>query len=184
MILISESLWGRLLDGFAETVPGVERVAFLDGVREGDIAVVTTVAFPDAILLPGTYDVSAEAMSRAGQHLRENELSRLAQVHTHGMGGCHHSSRDDEMAYTQRENAVSIVLPYHAAARPTPTDGVIHVRTADSWVALEKSEAKRAVRLVPSYVDQRSQRCTISPTVTQEPLTGFWRRLMRLPQRP
>ena len=144
---------------------------------------VTTVVFPDAVLMPGTYDASAEAMSAAGQHMREHALARLAQVHTHGGAGCDHSGRDDEMAYTQREGAISIVLPNHAIARPRPLDGTVHLRTATDWTPLDPCEAERVVRLVPSVIDQRSHEWIVSPIVTSTPSMGGLRRLARLLRR-
>lgn len=184
MILVPEAAWARVLDGFAETIDGVERVAFLDGVRASEIAVVTTVTFPDAVLLPGTYDVSAEAMSRAGRHLRQHELTRLAQVHTHGGADCRHSPRDDEMAYTERAGAVSIVLPYHAALRPGPTEGLVHVRTENDWCPLDPEAAHLAVGVLPSTVDQRTVQWLASPTVTKERSMAYWHRFKRLLRRP
>lgn len=183
MILIPDSIWNHLLDAFAAAPPGVERVAFLDGVRSVDTGVVTTLAVPDADLHPGWYDVSAEAMSNAGRHLREHRLARLAQVHTHGTRGCGHSARDDRNAYSQRENALSIVLPLHASRRPVPHDGTIHLRTPYEWKALTAEEALAAVRLVPSFIDLRSTAWTTSRTDMKEPSTGGWHRLMRRARR-
>lgn len=184
MILVPELVWERLLDEFARTVPGVERVAYLDGIRTDEIGVVTMLTIPDADLYPGYFDVSAEAMSQAGTHLRHHELARLVQVHTHGLGGCHHSPRDDAMAYSQREGATSIVLPLHAARRPTPLDGVVHQRDEEHWRALDPGHAAEAVRIIPSILDFRSAKWTESPTATRAPSTGVWHRLMRLVRRP
>jgi hypothetical protein len=183
VIVIPENAWEAMLDGFAETIANVERIAFLDGIRTAGQAVVTTVVFPDAVLMPGTYDVSAEAMSAAGHHMRQHQLARLAQVHTHGGPGCGHSGRDDDMAYTQREGAISIVLPDHAIARPRPLDGTVHLRTAAGWTPLDASEAEQAVGLVPSVIDQRSHEWIVSPIVTSTPSMGGWRRLARLLRR-
>lgn len=178
MLVIPESAWERLLNCFAETDAAVERVAFLDGVRI-EASVVTTVTFPAARLHPQYYDIPAEAMSRAGRHLRAHRLARLAQVHTHPGNDCRHSAYDDEFAYTQREGAVSIVLPGHATARPRPHDGLIHVRTADRWTALDDEHAARAVRLVPSHLDHRTPTWSNSQTAMRARLTGCWRRLTR-----
>jgi hypothetical protein len=184
VIVIPEAIWDRLLDEFARTRGPVERVAFLDGVRSGDVGVVTTLTIPDAELSPGFYDVSAEAMSQAGAHLRQHAMARLAQVHTHGFDGCQHSSRDDAMAYSQREGATSIVLPHHAAHRPRPEHGAIHRRTEHGWIVLEPRAAAAAIHIVPSLLDFRRPQWIESPTATKAPSTGAWRRLMRFVRRP
>lgn len=178
MISIPDALWSQLLDEFARVDPAVERVAYLDGYRIGDDGVVTTVTIPDADLHPGYYDVSAAAMSQAGQHFRTYEMARLAQVHTHGGAGCHHSWRDDEAAYSQRSGSVSIVLPYHAARRPQPHEGIVHLREADGWTRLDVPQAASTVRLIPALLDFRSPKWIQSQTDTQAPSTGAWSRWM------
>jgi hypothetical protein len=179
VILIPDGLWASLLDEFARVPPTVERVAFLDGVREGDVAFVTTITIPDADLHPGFYDVSAEAMSQAGRHLREHGLARIAQVHTHGGSGCRHSGRDDDKAYSQRVGSVSIVLPHHAARRPGPTEGLVHVRFPDGWVPITPAETVTSIRIIPSLLDFRSPEWIASPIVTKETSVAVWRRLLR-----
>jgi hypothetical protein len=181
--VIPDQVWSELLDEFARTSGPVERVAFLDGVRSGDAAVVTTLTIPDAELFPGHYEVSAQAMSQAGAHLRQHRLARIAQVHTHGLDGCHHSSYDDEMAYSQRDGAISIVLPQHAAYRPAPHDGAIHRKSGDRWIVLDPAEAATEVRVIPAFLDFRRPEWIASPTATKAPSTGVWRRLTRFVRR-
>ena len=183
MIVIPDLLWDRLLDEFARTNGPVERVAFLDGVRAGTTAVVTTLTIPDADLTPGYYETSAKAMSQAGAHLRQHRLARIAQVHTHGAGGCHHSSYDDEMAYSKRDGAISIVLPHHAAHRPAPHDGAIHRKAGDRWVILDPAEAAAEVHVLPALLDFRRPEWIASPTATKAPSTGAWHRLTRFVRR-
>lgn len=179
MILIPESSWASLLDEFARVGRAVERVAYLDGIRQGSIGVVTSITIPEADLHPGHYDVSAEAMSQAGQHFRQYGLERLAQVHTHRGDWCNHSPRDDERAYSLRDGSVSIVLPHHALNRPGPADGVVHVRRAGQWQALSVDEASAFVRLVPSLLDFRSSQWFVSPIATKATSAGAWSRLAR-----
>lgn len=155
MLVISDALWGAMLDSLEQHPPDVERVAFLDGFIVGDAAVVTTVTLPDAECYPTHYTVPASAMSQAGAHLRQFGMQRLAQVHTHGNEWVHHSSRDDEMAYSQMPGAVSIVLPYHAHLRPTPFQGLIHLRTPGGWRTLNPAEAQTTIKMVPSSLDFR-----------------------------
>ena len=168
MIAIPDSVWQTLLDEFARAVQSVERVAYLDGFLLGDSGVVTTVTLPDAELNPGFFTVSAETMSQAGRHFRQYGMARLVQVHTHGGSGCYHSDYDDKHAYSQRRGALSIVLPYHARNRPTPFDGVIHLREESGWLPLTEHEAAQVIRIVPSLLDYRSPIWIESTTGTLE----------------
>ncbi len=160
MISIPEVLWDELLDRFERAPRGVERVAYLDGVRWIDSSgahhgVVTTVVIPDAILAAGNYRVPAKAIADAGRHMFELGLVRLLQVHTHGNDWVNHSWVDDEMAYTRKQGGLSIVLPFHARKRPRPEEGGVHLRDRGRWRRLSEHEISDVVRLVPSVRDFR-----------------------------
>jgi hypothetical protein len=178
-LVLPESVWESLLDQFGRQRPGVERIAFLDGYRLGEDAVVTTLTIPDATCEPGYYTGSPDQMREAGAHFRRYGMVRLAQVHTHGGFGLHHSGRDDQMAYSQREGAISIVLPEHAVRRPRPTAGLVHVRTTDSWRPLATGEAADLIVLVPSALDFRRETWTPSPRATKSPFAAWSGRWMR-----
>ena len=163
MISIPDLLWSHLLDEFARHPVGVERVAYLDGVRWTDSAgevhgIVTTVTIPDAILTRGNYQVSAESIAQAGRHFAALGLVRLIQVHTHGNGWVGHSDTDDQKAYSRRVGAMSIVLPHHARHTPGPLDGGVHVRDRSGWRRLDGPDAEACVRLVPSDLNFRTSR--------------------------
>jgi hypothetical protein len=180
MIVLPGAVWGRLLDELARHVEGVELVAYLDGVREGDLGVVTTLVLPDAELAPGYFTVPTAAMSQAGQHFRQHGLARLLQIHTHGGAGCAHSWRDDEMAYSQQPGALSLVLPFHARRRPGPFDGLLHVREISGWRPLDDDEARSLLRVVPAHLDFRSERWMKLPPATEElSRAGFGRWISR-----
>lgn len=155
MLVIPEELWQRMLDNLALHAPTVERVAFLDGFVLNDTSVVSTITVPCALCHPRYYTVPAASMSEAGAHLRKFGMRRVAQVHTHGDDSLWHSARDDEMAYSQAVGAISIVLPYHARFRPSPHEGLTHVKTSGGWLALSRSEAESKVIVVPSNLDFR-----------------------------
>jgi hypothetical protein len=173
-----------LLDEFARQRPGVERVAYLDGYRRDDVGVVTTVVIPDATCEPGYYTVNAEQMREAGKHFRPYGIQRLAQVHTHGDRGLGHSTRDDQMAYSQRDGALSLVLPEHAAGRPKPGQGLLHVRTPDGWLTLDPTEAAAVITVIPSLLDYRRTTWTASQPVTRTRWAAGWHRLIRLARAP
>jgi proteasome lid subunit RPN8/RPN11 len=177
-LVLPDAIWEQLLDEFQRQRPGVERIAFLDGYRSGDLGVITTLVVPDARCEPGFYTVGAEQMQQAGAHFRSLGMVRLAQVHTHGGDGLAHSERDDRMAYSQRAGAVSIVLPHHAAGRPTPSDGLVHVRGDGEWRAISRAEVSQLLVVVPSLLDFRRTECLVSPHDTRAPSAAGWRRWM------
>jgi proteasome lid subunit RPN8/RPN11 len=160
VLTLSDVTWNQMLALLATSRPGVERVAYLDGVRTGEgtslgMGIVTTVSVPYAVQSAGHFTVSAEEMSRAGAHLRRQGLVRLAQVHTHPGHDTRHSPTDDESAYSRKAGAVSIVLPWHAAGDPSPTDGTVHVHDGDGWRQLSQAEAEAFIRVIPATVDTR-----------------------------
>lgn len=183
MIVIPEGLWEALLDRFADQPPEVERIAFLDGYRVEGIGVATTLVLPEADCYPGFYTVRAAAMSAAGAHLRQYQMQRLMQVHTHGNAGLDHSVRDDQMAYSQRTGALSLVLPYHARRRPAPWVGQLHVRDRDGWHAVPEAEMSQFLTVVPALIDQRSDQTRIPSPVGMpahwEDVCGAWIRRIR-----
>lgn len=155
MIVVPDTLWERLLDLLLEPTGDVERVGFMDGVVAGGVMVATTVVVPDATLTPGYYDVSAEQMSEAGRHLRRHRLQRLAQVHTHGGIWTGHSERDDRLAYSHDDGALSIVVPFHARQRPQITACGVHECLGGTWRELSPAEAGKLLRVVPSALNFR-----------------------------
>lgn len=160
MLTLSDATWSQVLAMMATSPPGVERVAYLDGVRTGDdtrlsMGIITTVSVPNAVQSAGHFTVSAEEMSRAGAHLRRHGLVRLAQVHTHPGRDTRHSPTDDENAYSFKAGAVSIVLPWHAAGDPSPTDGTVHVHDGHGWRQLSQADAEAFIRVIPAIVDTR-----------------------------
>lgn len=168
MLTIVDATWQELLSLLATSPPGVERVAYLEGFRIPDrddtaSAVVTTVTVPHAQQYPDHFTVSADEMSRAGQHLRTRGLVRLAQVHTHPGSDTRHSPYDDEHAYSRKAGAISIVLPRHAHGEPTPTGGSVHVHDGERWHRLSAHDAAAFIRLVPATVDTRRPNPFIAP---------------------
>lgn len=160
MLTLSDATWKQMLAMLATSPPGVERVAYLDGVRTDDgtglgIGVVTTTSVPYAVQSAGHFTVSAEEMSRAGAHLRRHGLVRLAQVHTHPGHDTRHSPTDDKNAYSSKAGAVSIVLPWHAAGDPSPTEGTVHVHDGHGWRQLGHADAEAFIRIIPATVDTR-----------------------------
>ena len=184
MIVIPDSVWDSMLDEFAREMRAVEQVVYLDGVRYAvlpSVGVVTTLTIPDAHLEDGRFEVSSESMSQAGKHLRQFQLKRLAQVHTHPEAWVGHSPWDDLKAYSSAPGSMSIVLPDYARFRPTLNDAGVHLRTETKWRQLVASEVSHYVRVVPGFLDfritQDHERDTIQPTRGRPwwKALAFWR---------
>lgn len=172
MLTIPEPVWNTLVIAFGAAPPGHERVAYLDGVRFRDRdgnahGVATTVTVPDAVTTLFNFRVSPEAMAQAGEHFTPLGLVRLAQVHTHGNACTRHSPTDDQRTYSQRDGALSLVLPHHASGRPRPEQAGVHVREPAGWRRVRPDEASRLIRLVPGLIDHRSSPWNASPTGTK-----------------
>lgn len=155
MITIPGCFWEQMLDEFARRSRAVEQVCYFDGIRCGEDGVVVALTLPDARLFPDHFEVSSDAMSQAGKHLRQFRLRRLAQVHTHPTSWVGHSPWDDAKAYSQMDGAVSLVLPNHARTRPRLSEAGVHVRTASGWEQLTVQNAAGVVRVTPSHLDFR-----------------------------
>lgn len=155
MILLSESLWTAVIQVFQNDRTNCERVAYLDGLRVGASAAATTITIPAAERHPRYFRVSPEAMSKAGKHLMDYGLQRLAQVHSHGDAFLGHSETDDQAAYSQRPGSISIVVPFHGRRTPTIFDCGIHVRERDGWTQIKRTEIESYVLLVPTFVVPR-----------------------------
>jgi hypothetical protein len=158
MIILPDTIWDKMLDEFKWPRKAVERVAYLDGIGQSNLEVVTTLVFPDANLQKQYFSVSAEAMTKCAQHFRANGIYRLAQVHTHPGMWVDHSPHDDEMAYSQHDGAISIVLPQHGRSRPDLIDCGILVRGTEGWRRLDANETGRTITIVPGLIDFRRKR--------------------------
>lgn len=181
-VRIPEALWQSVLDLFAEHESGVERVVYLDGFLldetgypgvspDDQVHVAVTVVVPDAVLRPGNYVVSAEAVSVAGRHLLTGRMIRLAQVHSHGDDWVEHSAVDDDRAYSQRPGAISIVVPFHGTTRPPVTECGVHLRTETRWRRVDPASV---ITIIPSVLDHRST--LWAPTAAPAPSGGIFSR--------
>lgn len=148
--------WQTAMTVLREPPHDRERVVYLDGpMPQNNVAVATTVTVPSADAHAGHYEVSAQAMSRAGQHLRRLRLIRVAQIHSHPGGWTGHSPYDDEMAFSQRYGALSIVVPHFAGCAPGLADCSVHIRNERGWREVDDAEKRATVLIVPSLVDLR-----------------------------
>ena len=149
MITIPIFFWRAMLSRFAAAPKRVEQVGYFDGYELGDHGVVTTTTIPEARLERRFFEVSPEAMSAAGRHLRQLGQVRLAQIHTHPGTWVEHSEHDDERAYSQRAGALSIVVPNYGRGGVVLEDCGLHVREEGEWRMLSLEEYDSYLRIIP-----------------------------------
>ena len=152
-LIIPSILWTDAIAVLRRPPHDRERVAYLDGLKSTMIA--TTLTIPLAEEHAGHFHIKPAEMSRAGRHLRRFGMTRLAQLHSHPTDWTGHSPHDDEMAYSQRDGAISIVVPDLAGTAPGIQDCGIHIREPHGWRELDHTEKSRAVRILPSLIDLR-----------------------------
>jgi hypothetical protein len=156
VLIIPATLWTDAVGVLRRPPQDRERVLYLDGPRGSDPGVATTITIPDADEHGGHFHVDPNEMSRAGRHLRRFGMRRLAQLHTHPAGWTGHSPHDDELAYSQRDGAISIVIPDLAGTAPGLLDCGVHVREPAGWRELDLVEKANTVLIVPSLIDLRT----------------------------
>lgn len=155
-LIIPAALWTDAVTVLRRPPHDRERIVYLDGPRTASGApVATTLTIPLAEEHDGHFHVEPAQMSRAGRHLRRLGMTRLAQLHTHPTDWTGHSPHDDEMAFSQRDGAISIVVPDFAGTAPGLHDCGIHIREDTGWRELEHHEKTTAVRILPSLIDLR-----------------------------
>lgn len=155
-LVLPARIWQNAMEVLRERPHDLERVVYFDGCRlEPGLGVITTLTIPHAEYTHGHFDVPAEEMSRAGQHLRRLGLVRLAQAHTHPADWTGHSPYDNEMAFSQRDGAISIVIPNFAGCASGLADCGVHIRERRGWRQLRPSELPDTVQVVPSLIDVR-----------------------------
>lgn len=159
-LLLPARFWSRALVVLRERPNRRERVAYFDGAElldeQGEtVGVVTTLTVPHARSRAGFFDVSADDMSEAGRHFRPHGLVRLAQIHSHPGSWVGHSEVDDSQAYSQRQGAISIVVPNYALTAPGFMECGVHLRGTDAWVELNDEQKRSLIRVVPDEIDLR-----------------------------
>jgi hypothetical protein len=154
-LILPAKIWGEAIGILRRPPHDRERILYLDGPRGTDPGVATTITVPDAFEHEGHFSVDPLQMRRAGRHLRRFGMTRLAQIHTHPADWTGHSPHDDEMAFSQRDGAISVVIPDFAGTVPGILDCGVHIREPRGWRELDYMEKAQTVRIVPSLIDVR-----------------------------
>ena len=128
-----------------------EGVGFWAGIIEGDEFVVQAALVP-----PQTTGhmqnglavvVSGDALFRMNVWLHKNEMTTVAQIHSHP-GDAYHSDTDDDYAVMTRVGGLSIVIPNFAREEFSLDTAVVHRLEPDgSWKVLPAAEAKTLIHI-------------------------------------
>jgi hypothetical protein len=155
-LIIPAGLWSDAMAVLRRPPHDRERILYLDGPRaDAEKSVATTITIPEAHEQNGHFHVGTAEMSRAGRHLRGLGMIRLAQVHSHPAGWTGHSPHDDEMAFSQRDGALSLIVPDYAGTAPGVNDCGIHIRERHGWRELKPAEKPDVIQILPSLIDLR-----------------------------
>lgn len=93
---------------------GYERLALFAGNKTGNEFTITHLLYPKQRLCKTfngvSFHVDGEEIERIGDWLYENQLSLIAQVHSHP-DEAYHSEADDNLAIITKTGGLSIVIP-------------------------------------------------------------------------
>jgi hypothetical protein len=156
---------------------GVESTVLWGGRRFADHAVVLAVLYPSGGDVERTHEfvrVGADATAEMGRWLRAQELTGLAQVHTHPSAWTGHSQTDDDFPIASSHGFLSLVWPNFAqqAIRNVGDLGV-HRLLNGRWHHLTERESHALIEIVESeaivsasHEDRSADRNTTSARVT------------------
>jgi hypothetical protein len=133
---------------------GFEGVALFAGKESGESFIVTTTLVPQQTALSIEYgllySVSGEELHRLNVFLYENELSLIAQIHSHPKEAFH-SDTDDASPIVTTVGGISIVVPdFASGAIDVRQWAVYRLSVENEWKELmlsEKQELKDALAI-------------------------------------
>jgi hypothetical protein len=160
VILISDLLLARtanLLASFAAACEA-EGVVYWFGIESGAMAVVTTLAVPDAQTEYGCVLTSPEANARVLTELVGTPLVLIGQAHSHPRHNVRHSSFDDDHTFARHEGALSVVVPYFGQRGFKLTRCGVHRFINGRFHVIGRVELLQHLIVVPGEKDCRSEK--------------------------
>jgi hypothetical protein len=158
VLVVSRAVLRRTHDYFQPYwAAGVETACFWFGHDAGYIQVVTTVAAPKLYQTRGNYQVERNSWRRLITSMRGQNLTTLTQVHTHPIDyGVRHSPYDDDIGYSTKEGALSLVWADYGYEMKFDLSSVgVHERLKDDWVLLDGNRVGARIRIVDDFADFR-----------------------------
>jgi len=129
-----------------------EGIVYLAGWITDSTTIITTTLVPEAKTTRGSFEVSAESMSRVVDRACKARVELVGQLHSHP-GAAYHSDGDVEGANLVRNGFVSIVVPEYGLYLPELTQSCAFQWNTDNGFTEVQIEQ---ILVVPAYVDCRN----------------------------
>jgi len=160
VILISDQQLARTADLLASFAADCEAegVVYWFGIESGALAVVTTLAVPDAETRYGCVLTSPEANARVLTELVGTPLVLIGQAHSHPSHNVRHSGFDDDHTFARHEGALSVVVPYFGRRGFRLSRCGVHRFIDGRFHVIGRSELPRHLIVVPGEKDCRGKK--------------------------
>lgn len=130
---------------------GYERLALCAGKKMGKEFKINHVLYPEQYLrktlLGVSFHVDGEELERIGDWLYENELSLIAQIHSHP-DEAYHSEADNNYAIITKAGGISIVIPHFGTSDSYFEGSAFYRLYPDTcWAKLSNEQAAILLKL-------------------------------------
>lgn len=131
---------------------GYERLALCAGMKMGKAFKITHVLYPRQYLqktaLGVSFYVDGDELERIGDWLFENQLSLIAQIHSHP-DEAYHSEADDNYAIITKAGGLSIVVPHFGNSESYFEKSAFYRLYPDTgWIELSKEQILNLLQLI------------------------------------
>ena len=160
VIIISDLQLARtanLLASFAADCEA-EGVVYWFGIESGAVAVVTTLAVPDAEAGYGCVLTSSEANARVLTELVGTPLVLIGQAHSHPRHNIRHSGFDDDHTFARHEGALSVIVPYFGRRGFRLSRCGVHRFINGRFHVIGRSELPQHLTVIPGEKDCRGKK--------------------------
>ena len=136
-----------------------EDVLYWAGCEISDTWVLTSCIRPSATTTAGSFCTSAADNARVVAYVAQQQLSLLAQVHTHPDHRVGHSRGDDLGAFMRFEGYLSVVVPHYGSRGILPLSACgVHQFCDEQFRRLREREVVTMFQVLPIGVDYRVPR--------------------------
>lgn len=127
-----------------------ERLILWLGLNNSDGQEITELFVPDQINECDYFHLSSESMSKLFQHLRENNLRIIAQVHSHPREAFH-SFADSNGAIIRHEGALSLVVPNFGSGTNESNfldnTAVFSLSNRNKWLLVQRQYVEKFIKI-------------------------------------
>jgi hypothetical protein len=159
VILISDLLLDRTADLLASFAAdcGAEGVVYWFGIESCAMAVITTLAVPNAESRYGSVITSPQANAQVLTELVGTPLVLIGQAHSHPRHNVRHSGFDDDHTFARHEGALSVVVPYFGQRGFRLGRCGVHRFINGRFHVIGRSELPRHLVVIPGEKDYRGR---------------------------